>query len=144
LYSHVVNADDDIERKQALKTQWATKRILDEGSDSPGLHYLYAITAIKSANHNDDVIDSIAIAYKEFAGRDSKDKALEILAKVMNLTFNASSELFENLWEKLCDLKEPFFTELIVEKTMELSNDDISEEFKEYLLLHIATQSLKK
>ena len=58
----------------------------------------------------------------------------------MNLTFNSSCELFKLLWDKI-DNKS---VNRIIESAMKMSDDDISEHFKDYLLLHVATQSLRK
>ena len=137
---------DSIEQEKAKKTSGYAARMLAADPYHPGLLYLRAITSIKSRNyHNADIVNDIVAAYENSERYGIPNNvSTKYLVKVMNLTFNSSCELFENLWDKLCELKEPYLTELIVEKTMELSNDDISEAFKEYMVLHIAAQCLRK
>jgi len=141
LYSNDVIIDS-IEQENAKKTTGYAARMLAADPYHPGLLYLRAITSIKSRSyHNADVVNDIVAAY-ENSRRYSipTDVSITFLVKTMNLTFNSSCELFKLLWEKI-DGK---IVNSIVKKLMELSNDEISEHFKDYLLLHIASQSLRK
>ena len=133
---------DSIEQENAKKTSGYAARMLAADPYHPGLLYLRAITSIKSRNyHNADVVNDIAAAY-ENSERYSipADVSTTYLVKVMNLTFNSSCELFKLLWDKV-DNKS---VNRIIESAMKMSDDDISEHFKDYLLLHVATQSLRK
>ena len=116
--------------------------MLESDPDHAGLLYLRAITSIKSRNyHNADVVNDIAAAYKNSEKYSiPSDASITFLVKVMNLTFNSSCELFKLLWDKV-DNKS---VNRIIESAMKMSDDDISEHFKDYLLLHVATQSLRK
>ena len=133
---------DSIEQENAKKTSGYATRMLESDPDHAGLLYLRAITSIKSRNyHNADVVNDIAAAYKNSEKYSiPSDASITFLVKVMNLTFNSSCELFKLLWDKM-DNKS---VNRIIESAMKMSGDDISEHFKDYLLLHVATQSLRK
>ena len=133
---------DSIEQENAKKTSGYATRMLESYPDHAGLLYLRAITSIKSRSyHNADIVADIVKAYENSEKyKIPNNVSTEFLVKTMNLTFNSSCELFKLLWDKFGGKS----VHGIVEKVMELNEDDISEHFKDYLLLHVATQSLRK
>ena len=133
---------DSIEQEKAKKASLYTARMLEANPHHPGLLYLHAITLIKSRDyHNSEVVNDIIAAYSN-SGKYSIpfDSSIEFLVKVLNLAFNSSCELFKLLWDKI-DKK---IVNSIVEKTMESNNNVIGEHFKDYLLLHMASEALRK
>ena len=137
---------DSIEQENAKKANGYAARMLATDPYHPGLLYLHAITSVKSKDyHNADAVNDIVAAYKNSEKYSiPKDISLEFLAKTMNLMFNASCELFGLLWDNLDSLKEEDFAEHIATKVSELSVEDVSQDFKDYLMLHLVTQSLHK
>lgn len=133
---------DSLEQEQAKKACGYVRRELESNPDHPGLLYLYAITSIKSRNyHNSDVTSELVKAFENSRKYGISDKiSLDFFIKTINLAFNSSCELFELIWEKV----EKKYAKIIIEATLDMSDDNISQQFKEYLLLHVATRSLRK
>lgn len=133
---------DSIEQENARKTSGYAERMLAADPYHPGLLYLRAITSIKSRDfHNADVVNDIVAAYENSVRYSiPTDVSITFLVKTMNLTFNSSCDLFKLLWDKI-DVKS---INRIIQKALEMGKDDISEHFKDYLLLHVASQSLRK
>ena len=133
---------DIIEQENAKKTNGYAARVLESNPYHPGLLYLSAITAIKSGKPNKNDVKNDIVAALQNSSRYSipNDVSIEFFVKVLNLAFNSSSDLFEYVWESV-DGK---YAKEIIDKVSVLTSEEISNDFKNYLLLHIKSQSLRK
>ena len=133
---------DKLEMETSKKAASYVKKVLDNNPDHPGLLYLSAITAIKSGSFDENDVRNDIVAALQNAGKYSipKDVSMNFLVKVLNLLFNSSADLFEFVWSMI-DGK---YIKEIVGTTLALTKEEISEQFKDYLLLHIKSQMLRK
>lgn len=138
---------DGDERENAKKTSSYAARMLESVPDHPGLLYLHAIALIKSENyHSQEVANDIIAAYRnstKYSNFYNEITAVDFLAQVLNLTFNSSSELFELLWGKIFAIDRNLCARLeaVISR---MKNDKISQQFKDYLQLHLTSQALQK
>lgn len=133
---------DVIEQENAKKTSGYAARVLESNPYHPGLLYLNAITAIKSGIFDknyvrNDIIEALQNSDKYSIPIDISTK---FFVKVLNLTFNSSANLFEFVWDSV---NSKYFNS-IIDKALELTSEEISDDFKEYLVLHIKSQALRK